>query len=230
MIIVTGHLSVAADDRDRVVELSRDAVVAARASAGCLDFAVSADSVERDRVNITERWTDREALDRFRGSGPEGEVGDLIRSFTVDEFDLASDESAGDGIRELLESRVTAVKAKDLDALAAVLAEDVESFNVLPPHRIVGREAVLESARGWFDGYASDIGYDLHDLTVTAAGDVGFAGFLYHVTGTLDGGADVDMWVRATLGCRRQDGGWLITHDHESVPWDPETGLGVLTR
>ncbi|EAQ00133.1 hypothetical protein JNB_08179 [Janibacter sp. HTCC2649] len=37
------------------------------------------------------------------------------------------------------------------------------------------------------------------------------------------------MWVRATLGFERLDGRWIVTHDHESVPWDPETGQGVLT-
>lgn len=36
------------------------------------------------------------------------------------------------------------------------------------------------------------------------------------------------MWVRATLGCRRVDGTWLITHDHESVPFDPESGMAVI--
>jgi len=34
------------------------------------------------------------------------------------------------------------------------------------------------------------------------------------------------MWVRATLCCRRSDGQWLITHDHESVPYDPTSGQG----
>ncbi len=35
------------------------------------------------------------------------------------------------------------------------------------------------------------------------------------------------MWVRATLGCRRIDGRWLITHDHESVPFDPASGQAL---
>jgi len=35
------------------------------------------------------------------------------------------------------------------------------------------------------------------------------------------------MWVRATLGLRRIEGDWRIVHDHESVPWDPETGKGL---
>ena len=88
MILVTGHLSVTPEERDRAVELSREAVIAARATAGCLDFAVSADSVAPDRVNISERWVDRETLEHFRGTGPAGEVGDLIREIEVDEYEV----------------------------------------------------------------------------------------------------------------------------------------------
>ena len=36
------------------------------------------------------------------------------------------------------------------------------------------------------------------------------------------------MWARATLGLRRIGGEWRIVHDHESVPWDPQTRLGVI--
>jgi ketosteroid isomerase-like protein len=37
------------------------------------------------------------------------------------------------------------------------------------------------------------------------------------------------MWVRAALCCRRVDGRWLITHDHESVPFDAETGQALTS-
>lgn len=38
------------------------------------------------------------------------------------------------------------------------------------------------------------------------------------------------MWVRATLGCRRVDGRWLIVHDHESLPFDPATGSAIIDQ
>jgi ketosteroid isomerase-like protein len=62
---------------------------------------------------------------------------------------------------------------------------------------------------------------------VTVDGDVGFCSFLYRVTGALKAGGDVDMWVRATLGCQRVGGQWFIVHDHESVPLDPATGQAL---
>ncbi len=132
-------------------------------------------------------------------------------------------------LRALVEERVAAVKAKDPVPLAERQHPDIVTFNVLPPLHERGKQAVVEQTRRWFDGYATDIGYDVLDLHVTADGDVGFCSFLYHVTGTLKAGHEVDMWVRATLGCRRVDGRWLVVHDHESVPFDPATGQALVS-
>lgn len=91
-----------------------------------------------------------------------------------------------------------------------------------------GGGAIAGQTQAWFDSYPGDIGYEVHDLQVTACGDVGFCSFLYHVSGTLRDGTEVSMWVRATLGCQHIDGRWLITHDHESVPFDPPTGQALI--
>jgi len=131
-------------------------------------------------------------------------------------------------LRALVEERIVAVAAKDPGPLAARQHPDVITFNVLPPLCSRGGAAVEKATRSWFDAYASEIGYEVRDLHVTVDGDVGFCSFLYHVTGTLTTGDEVDMWVRATLGCRRIEGTWLIVHDHESVPFDPATGQALI--
>jgi ketosteroid isomerase-like protein len=136
---------------------------------------------------------------------------------------------AEEELRELVAERVTAVRAKDLGPLAARQAADVVIFDVLPPLRSHGIAAVHEKTLSWFDGYASDIGYEVHELQVRASGDVGYCWFVYHVSGTLQTGEEVDMWVRATLGCQRIDGEWQIVHDHESVPFDPATGQAEIS-
>ncbi|MET8151508.1 YybH family protein [Actinoplanes sp. NPDC049668] len=130
-------------------------------------------------------------------------------------------------LEAVVAERIAAVAAKDPKPLAARQHPDIVTFNVLPPLHARGGAAVEEATRAWFDAYASDIGYEVRELHVTADGDVGFCSFLYHVTGTLVAGGDVDMWVRATLGCRWIDGRWLIVHDHESVPFDAATGRAL---
>jgi ketosteroid isomerase-like protein len=41
-------------------------------------------------------------------------------------------------------------------------------------------------------------------------------------------GKAVDMWVRSTMGLQRRDGVWVITHEHNSVPFDAESGKASL--
>lgn len=87
-IVVAGHLRVAPANRDRLLELSRPAVVLARANAKCLDFVVGADLIDAGRVNVFERWASRAALEKFRASGPDNGMETLIQSFNFDEYEV----------------------------------------------------------------------------------------------------------------------------------------------
>lgn len=88
MIIVCGHLIAHPGQAPALVQRSATAVSLARSAPGCLDFAVSPDTLDPDRVNVLERWTDRESLDIFRSSGPDDGTGALILDFAIDEFDV----------------------------------------------------------------------------------------------------------------------------------------------
>ena len=132
-------------------------------------------------------------------------------------------------LRELVEERVRAVRTKDVAAIRTRPADDVITFDVLPPLNSRGSAAVVEHMQQWFDGYDGPIDFSVHDVNIDANEDLGFCSFLYHVGGTLTAGGQVDMWVRATLCCRRIDGVWRIVHDHESVPFDPATGQAQIS-
>ena len=88
MLIVAGHLTVDASVRDRYVADCAEAVAAARTAEGCLDFAVSADSVDPRRVNVFERWRTRESLDAFRGEGPDDDIASRILDVDIVEYEL----------------------------------------------------------------------------------------------------------------------------------------------
>ena len=70
MLIIAGRLQVDRADRDRYVADCVPIVEQARSAPGCLDFAITADTVEPDRVNVYERWESDTLLEEFRGSGP----------------------------------------------------------------------------------------------------------------------------------------------------------------
>jgi heme-degrading monooxygenase HmoA len=88
MIIVAGHLELEPTDRDTFVADSVPAALLARGTPGCLDFSVSADPIDPERVNVLERWESVEALLAFRGNGPDDGIADRIVEFHLDEYDV----------------------------------------------------------------------------------------------------------------------------------------------
>ena len=88
MIVVAGHICVAAGDRDAFLDRSREAVKLARETEGCHDFAVSADITDPGRVNVYERWADPSSLRAFRQGGPDDDLRALIISADVHEFEV----------------------------------------------------------------------------------------------------------------------------------------------
>ena len=89
MVIVTGHLMVEPGERERYLADCVTAVQLARTTHGCHDFAISADLVDPERINILERWESRAAVEAFRGAGPSDEQGAAIVSAFVVEYDVA---------------------------------------------------------------------------------------------------------------------------------------------
>jgi quinol monooxygenase YgiN len=86
VIIVAGALIVDPDVRDAYLEGCTGVVEAARAAPGCLDFALSPDLLEPGRINVFERWSSDEDLQRFRGSGPDDAQLTALREIQVDEY------------------------------------------------------------------------------------------------------------------------------------------------
>ena len=72
------------------------------------------------------------------------------------------------------------------------------------------------------------IGYEIHELAITAGKEVAFAHSLNRVTGTRKDGKRIVMWLRATICLRRIEGLWMFTHEHYSVPIEMTTGRAAF--
>jgi quinol monooxygenase YgiN len=90
MLIIAGHLVVDPNQRDAYVTECVPAVNAARVAPGCLDFSITADSVDPARIRIFERWDDEQQLLAFRGSGPSDDQQTAIVDADVKRYDVAS--------------------------------------------------------------------------------------------------------------------------------------------
>ncbi|MGW0201641.1 YybH family protein [Nonomuraea sp. NPDC003201] len=122
-----------------------------------------------------------------------------------------------------LDGRVDACQAEDIDRLMSHYSPDIVYYDVVPPLQFAGSGEVRRNFVRWFDEYDGPIGLETHELNIAVNGDVAFAHMLHLDTGTLKDGSDRVMWVRSTVCCRRSGGKWLITHEHISMPFDPET-------
>ncbi|ATU93346.1 putative quinol monooxygenase [Phyllobacterium zundukense] len=67
MIIIAGYSRTKnINERDTAVAAFADMVRRARRADGCLDVAISADSVDPERINVFECWRDQQSLNAWR--------------------------------------------------------------------------------------------------------------------------------------------------------------------
>ena len=131
-------------------------------------------------------------------------------------------------IRGLIEDKIKAVRAKDIDGATSNYAPDVLSFDVINPLQYIGSDAIKKRLGDWFSSFQGSIGFEIRDLSITVGGDVAFSHSLNHVSATKTDGVKLDMWWRETACYRKLDGRWVITHQHTSVPFDMESGKASL--
>lgn len=123
-------------------------------------------------------------------------------------------------IRQLIESRLTAVHAKDVDAAMSPCAPDFLLFDLAPPLQHRGAEVNRKGLEEWFTTFRGPVGHEIRDLSITAGDDVAFGHSLNRITGARTDGTETDVWGRTTVCLRKIGGKWAITHEHVSVPFE----------
>jgi uncharacterized protein (TIGR02246 family) len=121
-------------------------------------------------------------------------------------------------VRDLIEAWAKAVRAEDIDGIVAGHAPDMVFFDVPPPTQARGLAEYQKSWEDFFLWLRGSGVFDLSELTVTAGEDVAFCHGLVRCGGTEGDGRKVELQVRLTVGYRKIDGHWTVTHEHHSVP------------
>jgi ketosteroid isomerase-like protein len=116
-------------------------------------------------------------------------------------------------IRTVVAERATAMRERDADRYVALYAPEIVKFDLAPPLLLSGPGARdADSLRAWFESHpGGPIDYEIRGLTLMVGGDVAFCHSLNQLGGAL--------WFRSTLGLRKIDGAWRITHEHNSTPF-----------
>ena len=122
-------------------------------------------------------------------------------------------------VRTLIENWVTAVHAGDLDTVLADHSPDIVMFDVPPPYDGVrGLDAYRDTWPGFFEWQRSGASFELESLEVTAGEDVAFAHALLLCGTPEEHKANPALRLRLTIGLRRVDNRWTVTHEHHSFP------------
>jgi ketosteroid isomerase-like protein len=109
------------------------------------------------------------------------------------------------------------VHGGDLDTVLAQHSGDIVMFDVPPPHQGVrGLAAYRDTWPPFFEWQRQGAVFEIESLDVTAGADVAFAYALLRC-GTPEEFAEVpERRLRLTVGLRKDDGRWVVTHEHHS--------------
>lgn len=125
-----------------------------------------------------------------------------------------SDEAT---IRKLITDWAAAVHTGDLDSVLADHDSDIVMFDVPPPYRGVrGMDEYRGSWPPFFEFQRQGASFDIEELDVTAGEDVAFAWALLRCGKPEEFESNPDNRLRLTIGLRKRDGRWVVTHEHHS--------------
>jgi ketosteroid isomerase-like protein len=127
-------------------------------------------------------------------------------------------------LRALFQERSEAMGARNIEQVMALYAADVVYFDLVPPLRYTGADALRARFLDWFSRWQSPIGQEIHELNVAVDEHVAAAHMLIRTSGTLRDGHTLGYFVRVSNICRRSDQRWSIVHEHVSLPVDLARG------
>jgi ketosteroid isomerase-like protein len=113
-------------------------------------------------------------------------------------------------IRTLVEDWAAAVRAKDLGAAVAHHAGDIVMFDVPLPLQSRGLDEYRKTWELFFANNRGGAGsFEVTDLNIFASGTVAYCHALLKI---------FDSTARLTMGLRKENGEWLVAHEHHSYP------------
>lgn len=120
-------------------------------------------------------------------------------------------------IKGIIDNWAKAVRAKDIPAILAHHSPDILLFDV--PEPLVQSKGIDAYKVSWeqvfYNWYGDDGQFEVTELSITAGNEVAFCTGIINCAGT-DQGQKVHIKVRLTIGLKKINCQWIITHEHHS--------------
>jgi uncharacterized protein (TIGR02246 family) len=121
-------------------------------------------------------------------------------------------------VRNVVESWAAAVRRRNFEGILQNHSPDIVMFDVPPPFQSKGIEAYKKTWDLFFSCSSDPTVFDITTMAVTAGTDVAFVVATMRCAESAVNGEHQDLKFRLTVGLRKIDGKWTITHEHHSVP------------
>jgi ketosteroid isomerase-like protein len=131
-------------------------------------------------------------------------------------------------LRALLDRYVSAIRARDLDAITAHYSPDIVAFDAILQLQFRGLEAYRQHWQMCLESMHGEMSFEIHELTLHAHGDLAFGHYLCRCGGTDEQGQAHGGWMRVTAGFAKLGGDWKLLHEHFSAPFDPQSGKALF--
>lgn len=131
---------------------------------------------------------------------------------------MGNSSSSESEIRAVLENWAAATREARQDDVLKNHADDLVIFDVLPPMKYESAEAYRRSWAEWQPESQGEATFALEDLVITSGHDFAFAFCFIRCGGTLPDGTIFHDLVRATFCLTKENGSWIVKHQHISKP------------
>jgi ketosteroid isomerase-like protein len=117
-------------------------------------------------------------------------------------------------IKALIEAWAEAVRRHDYSGILAHHERDIVMFDLPPPLQSRGIDEYKKTWDMFFKYHKPSQAFDIEELAITADEEIAFAVAIMRCGAGTQGG----FLFRLTIGLRKIDGDWCITHEHHSLP------------
>jgi ketosteroid isomerase-like protein len=123
-------------------------------------------------------------------------------------------------VRVLVDRWAAAVRGRSIaGVIAANRTPDVRMFDLTSPTQLRGLEEYRQTWEpGFFSWLGEDGDFSLDELEVVAGDGIAFCHALIRCAGRDLDGDRQELTARLTIGLRKVDNEWAISHEHHSEP------------
>lgn len=117
-------------------------------------------------------------------------------------------------IHSLIDSWADAIRNLNMDGILANHTDDILMFDVPPPLQNKGMAEYKGTWELFFKYFQKDSTWELREVNITAGDIAAYATMIIKCGDNAENAFD----VRVTMGFKKENGAWIIAHEHHSVP------------